>query len=139
MVRHRASIKERAVTADAGETVENEIATLATRYVDAWNKHDLDGIMALHAADTTYQMDGQGPVYRGKIEVRATFERQLASVSDLRFELKSLFLGRDHIVFEASIAGIRRGSEPLNLCGIDLITVRDGAIADKHSYAVAAR
>lgn len=114
-------------------------ATLATRYADAWNAHDLDAIMALHADDTDYQMDGGGTVYRGKDAVRAKFASQLAAVRDLHFTLKSLHFGNDHLVFEARITGETLDGVALSLNGIDLITVRDDQVVSKHSYAVPER
>ena len=33
---------------------------LAQAYGEAWNAHDLDRIMALHADDTTYCLHGHG-------------------------------------------------------------------------------
>jgi steroid delta-isomerase-like uncharacterized protein len=116
-----------------------KLTVLANRYAAAWNSHDVDAIMALHADDTSYQMDGSNDVQRGKAEVAATFASQLAAVPDIAFELKSLYGGAEHIVFEARITGTRVDGKRLTLNGVDLITVRDGLVAAKHSYAVPAR
>jgi hypothetical protein len=112
---------------------------LIERYAAAWNSHDLDAIMALHTDDTSYRMGGSGEEQRGKAEVRAKFARQLAEFPDIRFELKSSYAGEGHIVFEARITVTRRNGEKLKLDGIDLITLREGVVVAKHSYALPAR
>lgn len=115
------------------------VAALAGAYVQAWNDRDIAAIMALHADDTTYRQDGGPDVRRGKAAVAAQFAAQLEAFQSLGFELTSLHAGDDHFVFEARITGSRRDGAPVALNGIDLVTVRDGLIVHKHSYAVPRR
>jgi steroid delta-isomerase-like uncharacterized protein len=84
-----------------------ELSVLANRYAAAWNSHDVDAIMAFHADDTSYRMNGSKDAQRGKAELRATFARQLAAVPDIAFDLTSLHGGAEHFVLEARITGTR--------------------------------
>lgn len=111
---------------------------IARRYADAWNAHDVDAIMALHADDTIYHLHGEADVHRGRAAVAAKFTTQLGQVPDIRFELKSLHGGGDHFVFEAAITCSGKDGEKAMFDGIDVITIRDGLVASKNSYMVKA-
>ena len=120
-------------------SLSTDFTTLAKRYVAAWNSRDIGKIMAFHAEDTSYQMDGSKDVQHGRAEVEAKFASQLAAMPDISFELKSLHGSADHIVFEAVITGTLRDGTPLKLNGIDVITIREGRLVAKHSYGVPVR
>jgi ketosteroid isomerase-like protein len=111
---------------------------IARRYADAWNAHDVDAIMALHADDTLYHLHGEADVHRGRAAVAAKFTAQLAQVPDIRFDLKSLYGGGDHFVFEAAITYSGKDGEKARFDGIDVITIRDGLVVSKNSYMVKA-
>lgn len=73
---------------------------LAQEWVDAWNAHDLDAIMALYAAGIVFQtptiIDTLGiPDGRvmGKEALREHFERGLQRLPDLRFDLDQVYVG----------------------------------------------
>lgn len=109
---------------------------IARRYADAWNAHDVDAIMALHADDTLYHLHGEADVYRGRAAVTEKFASQLGQVPDICFELKSLYGGPDHFVFEAVITYTAKNGEQARFDGIDVITIHDGLVASKNSYMV---
>lgn len=77
----------------------------AAHWVAAWNAHDLDEIMS----HTTDDVEIASPVVvqllgapdgrvAGKTALRAYFARGLAAFPELRFELKSVFVGTDTVV-----------------------------------------
>jgi hypothetical protein len=73
---------------------------LAAEWVAAWNAHDLDAIIALYAPWISFQTptiidtlgipDGQ---LRGRERLREHFARGLERLPDLRFELRSVYVG----------------------------------------------
>jgi hypothetical protein len=78
---------------------------LAAHWIAAWNAHDLDAIMSHYADDVEIAspvaaqllgtLDGR---VSGKPALRAYFARGLAAFPQLRFDLKSVFVGTDTIV-----------------------------------------
>ena len=73
---------------------------LAAEWVEAWNAHDLDTIMALYAPQIVFQTptiidtlglaDGR---VTGREELREHFARGLARLPDLRFDLEQVYVG----------------------------------------------
>lgn len=112
-----------------------EIQALAVRYGKAWAARDLDAIMALHTEDTVFQVHGDnGTPATGATAVREAFEDVLARQPDLRFEMRRAYFGEAHFVTEYVMSGTVDG-KPFTCDGVDVMSVRDGRIARKDSYA----
>lgn len=83
----------------------DQARTLADHWVQAWNSHDLDRIMAHYADDVVLISpvaakilgDPSGRV-SGKPAVRAYFQRALGVYPNLRFELLDLMWGLQSVV-----------------------------------------
>jgi steroid delta-isomerase-like uncharacterized protein len=120
---------------------------LATVYGDAWNEHDLDGIIALHTDDTEFRLHVPGgePV-AGKEAVRAAFAAFIEQIPDMHFAPRQLRLGADHWVLESRLTGTVAGSievdgervaapgQRVDVDCVDVFEVRDGLVASKHTY-----
>ncbi|GHO99264.1 hypothetical protein KSF_093120 [Reticulibacter mediterranei] len=119
-------------------TIENisQLQRLATRYGEAWNGHDLDAIMSMHAQDTVYHLHGFGGPHRGWKAVHDIFASQLATYQILSFDIRSLHCGDTHIVFETIITGSTLAGADLSFDAIDLLTIRNGLIVTKDSYVL---
>jgi ketosteroid isomerase-like protein len=73
---------------------------LAAEWVEAWNSHDLDAIMALYSPEVVFQtptvIDTLGipdGLVSGAERLREHFARGLERLADLRFELESVYVG----------------------------------------------
>jgi taurine dehydrogenase small subunit len=123
------------------------IQMLAQRYGEAWNRQDLDAIMDLHTDDCVFTAFAAGsPLARGKEAVREAFAGYIALMPDIHFAERSLQLGENHWVLESIMSGtveqtIEVDGEELGVRGarvevpcVDVIKVRDGLIASKHTY-----
>ncbi len=123
------------------------IQMLAWRYGEAWNRQDLDAIMDLHTEDCVFTAFAAGsPLARGKDAVGEAFAGYIALMPDIHFAERSLQLGADHWVLESMMSGtveqaIEVDGEELGVRGarvqvpcVDVIKVRDGLIASKHTY-----
>jgi steroid delta-isomerase-like uncharacterized protein len=123
------------------------IRMLAERYGEAWNRQDLDAIMDLHTDDCVFVAHAAGsPPAEGKDAVREAFAGYLAMMPDLAFDERSLHVGDHHWVLESTMTGtveqaIEVGDEHFGDRGarlevecVDVIEVRDGLIASKHTY-----
>ena len=123
------------------------IQMLAQRYGEAWNRQDLDAIMDLHTDDCVFTAFAAGsPIAKGKEAVREAFAGYIAMLPDIHFAERSLQLGDDHWVLESTMSGtveqaIDVEGESFGTSGsrvevpcVDVIQVRDGLIASKHTY-----
>ncbi len=77
----------------------------AAEWIDAWNRHDLDAILAHYADDLTMsspliaQLAGEpSGRLRGKSAVGAYWSEALRRLPDLRFTLIDVFVGVDSLL-----------------------------------------
>jgi steroid delta-isomerase-like uncharacterized protein len=123
---------------------ENE--AMAQRYGEAWNTQDLEAIVSAHADDGIYQLHiGEEP-FRGREAIRTEFARIIGQLPDIHFEPKRLIATEAGWTLESTMSGTLAApgeldGEEVGAAGakvavdcLDLIVVRDGAIAEKHTY-----
>ena len=84
---------------------EDEAQRFARSWLDAWNAHDLEAVLAHFAEHVTFSspmarrlVEGSDGVIVGKDALRAYWRRGLEAFPDLRFELVGLYLGIDEVV-----------------------------------------
>ncbi len=119
---------------------------LIERYNDAWNAHDLDTIMSLHAPDMIFENHTAGESAQGE-DVRAHIGRIFESWPDIHFTTRRLYV-RDGLVAQewtasaTHVSTLRRGeitAEPtgkrIEWRGMDLIPFEDGLIKRKDVYS----
>jgi steroid delta-isomerase-like uncharacterized protein len=123
------------------------LETTVDRYVDAWNRHDVDAILALHTEDAVFENHTSGGLAVGKPEIRALIDGVFATFPDLHFSTRRAYFGESVVVVEWTATAthakpIARGTrtfpptgKALEWNGIDLMPVRDGLIARKDVYA----
>ena len=127
---------------DSPEALETAIAD----YNDAWNAHDLDAIMAMHAPDMVFENHTAHERAEGadvRDHVGAIFE----TWPDIRFEARRLYV-RDGLVVQEWTATathaneMRRGdlvAEPtgkrISWDGLDVIPFEDGLVKRKDVYS----
>jgi steroid delta-isomerase-like uncharacterized protein len=128
---------------DSAQSLEEAIG----RYNDAWNDHDLDAIMAMHAPDMVFENHTAGESAQGPDEVREHIASIFESWPDLRFETRRLYV-RDGVVTQEWTASathsntMRRGDlvaeptgEKIEWRGVDVIPYEDGLIKRKDVYS----
>ena len=116
------------------------------RYNDAWNDHDLDAIMSMHAPDMVFENHTAGESAQGD-EVRAHIGKIFESWPDLRFDTRRLYV-RDGVVTQEWTASathsnrMTRGdlvAEPtgkrVEWRGVDVIPYENGLIKRKDVYS----
>jgi steroid delta-isomerase-like uncharacterized protein len=127
---------------DSAEALEKVIA----RYNDAWNAHDLDAIMAMHAPDMVFANHTAGESAEGEA-VRGHIGAIFATWPDIAFSTRRLYV-RDGLVVQEWTASathsrtMRRGeivAEPtgrgVEWDGLDVIPFEDGLVKRKDVYS----
>lgn len=108
------------------------------RYADAWNRHDIDAIMAMMTPDCVFLTGGgtqaEGTRHEGADEVRERFIEVWTEIPDVRFEGARHFVSGDRGLSQWTMVGHRSDGPALELAGLDLFTFRGDAISVKDSY-----
>ena len=127
---------------DTPEALEQAIAA----YNDAWNAHDLDRIMSMHAPDMVFHNHTAGESAEGE-EVRGHIGSIFETWPDIRFEGRRTY-ARDGLIVQEWTATathastMRRGdlvAEPtgkmITWDGLDVIPYEDGLVKRKDVYS----
>ncbi|HEY7132577.1 MAG TPA: nuclear transport factor 2 family protein [Candidatus Limnocylindrales bacterium] len=108
--------------------------------LDAFNRHDLDAILA-HFADDAVFLSPRGPEpigtrFAGKEAVRAGLARRFEGIPDVHYGDDRHFVSADGSrgVSEWTLTGTTTAGERLEVRGCDLWTFEDGRIVVKDSY-----
>jgi len=116
------------------------------RYNEAWNAHDLDAIMAMHAPDMVFENHTAGESASGE-EARAHIGAIFETGPDIEFATRRLYVREDLVVQEWTASAthaktMRRGdlvAEPtgrrVKWDGLDVIPFEGGLVKRKDVYS----
>jgi steroid delta-isomerase-like uncharacterized protein len=115
-------------------------------YNDAWNRHDVDAIVALHAPDMVFENHTAGERAEGE-QVREHIAAIFEGWPDIEFTTRRLYV-RDDLVVQEWTAGsthnreLRRGDlvaapsgKRIEWEGMDVIPFEDGLVKRKDVYS----
>ena len=117
-----------------------------TRYNEAWNAHDLDAIVSMHAADMVFENHTAGETAAGE-EVRGHIGSIFETWPDIRFESRRTYVREGLVVQEWTATAthantMRRGdlvAEPtgktISWDGLDVIPFEAGLVKRKDVYS----
>ena len=104
----------------------------------AFDRHDLDGIMAHFADDAVFETprgpEAWGRRVAGPEAVRAAFADRFAGIPDVRYQHDDHFVDGDRGASEWTLSGTTVDGERLEIRGCDLWTFRGGKVIRKDSY-----
>ena len=127
---------------DSAEALEAAIA----RYNEAWNAHDLDAIVAMHAPDMVFENHTAGEAAEGE-EARAHIGSIFATWPDIAFATRRLYVREGLVVQEWTASAthareMRRGDlvaaatgRGIEWDGLDVIPFEDGLVKRKDVYS----
>jgi ketosteroid isomerase-like protein len=122
-----------------GTGVSSTAATLAAieRFNDAFNRHDVDGVMAAMTDDCVFestQPPPDGARHEGQAAVRRYGEEFFRSSPRAFFETEDLFTAGDRCVVRWVYRWDNAGGDRGHVRGVDVFRVQDGKVAEKLSY-----
>jgi ketosteroid isomerase-like protein len=108
--------------------------TLATieRFNEAFNRHDVDAIMALMTEDVVFENTTPAPDgerHEGQAAARAFWEHFFAASPNAHFATEELTAAGDRAVFRW-----RYSWGNGHVRGVDIFRIKDGKVAEKLSY-----
>ena len=127
---------------DSAQSLEEAIG----RYNDAWNDHDLDAIMSMHASDMVFENHTAGESAQGE-EVREHIRAIFETWPDIRFETRRLYVREGVVTQEWTATAthtktMRRSDleaaptgRTVEWRGIDVIPYERGLVKRKDVYS----
>ena len=107
-------------------------------FLDAFNRHDLDAIMAHFADECVFYMPrGTGPRgdrFSGKAAVRAGLAQRFAGIPDVHYGDDRHWAGENFGVSEWTLTGTTVAGKRIEVRGVDLLEFVDGRITRKDSF-----
>ena len=108
---------------------------LIQRYFDAFNRHDIEGVMACFH-DKAVLLGSTGRRYAGKAEVRRSYETEFAMFPDGHCELRVCTGNSGRGVAESYFSGTRSGHGKIEAVGAEVMEIVDGKIKEIRDYHV---
>jgi ketosteroid isomerase-like protein len=113
-----------------------EPSAVVERFNEAFNRHDVEGVMDLMTDDCLFENTlpaPDGERYEGSAAVREFWEGFFGSTPSARFETEELFSTGDRAVVRW-VFHWEGENGPGHVRGVDVFRVRDGKVAEKLSY-----
>ncbi len=112
--------------------------TLLDEFAAAWNRHDVDGLMACMAPHCVFEAaagpDVTGARHVGPDAVRRAYAAVFATYPDARWNQPRHFIAGNRAVSEWTFTGTTRDGTRVEVNGCDIFTLEGGRIALKNSY-----
>lgn len=127
---------ERSPLEQTPDLVAQNTRAVVERFNEAFNRHDVEGIMQCMTGDCVFENtrpvpDGTRLV--GEAAVRRFWEEFFARSPQARFDTEDLFAAGDRCVVRWTYHWVREGKAG-HVRGVDLFRVRNGQVAEKLSY-----
>lgn len=115
------------------------LLTLAAvqRFNEAFDRHDVDGVMKAMTRDCIFENTcppPDGERFAGQDSVRAFWEKFFTSSPDARFTTEEIFAAKDRCVVRWRYDWTGKDGSHGHIRGVDLFRVRDGKVAEKFAY-----
>ena len=113
-------------------------AEMLQAFADAWNRHDVDALMAFMTEDCVFEASAGSEVfgtrYVGRESVRAGFAEVWATFPDAQWSDARHFVCGNRGLSEWTFTGTRSDGTRVEVHGCDVFTFRDDRIHLKNSY-----
>ena len=112
-------------------------ADVLAKFVAAFGRGDVDAIMDLMSVDCVFEATGPAPDgvrVAGAAAVRDVWEDLFASTQDPAFAEEESFVAGDRAVTRWRFSWQNPDGSSGHVRGVDILTFRDGKVAEKLSY-----
>lgn len=116
---------------------QEETLAAIQRFNDAFNRHDVDGVMAAMTEDCVFENTSPAPDgerYIGQAAVRAFWESFFAASPQATFDTEDIFASGDRCLVRWRYRWVAADGTPGHIRGVDVFRVRDGKVAEKFAY-----
>jgi ketosteroid isomerase-like protein len=83
--------------------------TFVGRFLEPWNRHDVDGALALMTDDCVWEVtrgrEPHGTLYTGQTAVRSAIVEAFKALPDVNYNPVRNSFGEDHVVVELLVRG----------------------------------
>ncbi len=112
-----------------------ELTELSTRFVDAFNRHDLDGIMSFFGDGAVFE-DPEGKSHEGRDAIRAAFAPLVnGTMGNVRFDEEDFFLDVEAgKVMTGWRVFLELEGKPASIRGLDLLLFEGDKLMRKQAY-----
>ena len=119
-------------------TMPNPTVRTLEEIAAAFNRHDLDAIMAFFTDDAVFEAprgpDPWGRRFEGRDAVREGLAARFTTIPDVHYGENDHFISGDRGASEWTLTGTTTSGERIEVRGCDLWTFRDGLVSRKDSY-----
>jgi steroid delta-isomerase-like uncharacterized protein len=125
-------MKQQTVVAPPSDTL-----SVIQQFHDAFNRHDVDAIMALMTEDCIFENTfppPDGERYAGAAAVRTFWETLFHNSPHAHFAVEEIFASADRGVLRWRYTWQDASDQSGHIRGVDILRVRDGKVAEKLSY-----
>lgn len=106
---------------------------LITRYFDAFNRHDIEGVMACYH-DEPVLVAPDGKRCEGRAAVRKSYEREFAIFPDANCQLRTCTGNSGKGLAESFFSGTRAGHGLVKAIGAEVLEIVGGKIKEIRDY-----
>lgn len=111
--------------------------TVVSRFNEAFNRHDVDAVMALMTGDCVFENTSPAPDgerYEGQDAVRAFWGGMFASTPDAHFDAEEMFAAGDRCAVRWRYTYTGSDGTRGHIRGVDVFRIREGKVAEKLAY-----
>ena len=119
----------------------NETTTLVTRWIAAFNAHDVEQIVALYTDDAELFDTGMKRIRKGRDEIKAWFTQRFQKMSTIQYvPTRSFFHAEEAVIcwiangHTPAILGQRWLARPFQVEGVSVFRLHAGCIQWQHGY-----
>ncbi len=127
-----------AMSAHAGTADDAAVVKMLDEFAAAWNRHDVDGLMACMADDCVFEAtagpDVAGTRHVGREAVRTAYAAIFETYKDGRWNNPRHFVAGNRAVSEWTFTGTTSAGAKVEVNGCDVFTLRGTKIVVKNSY-----
>jgi uncharacterized protein (TIGR02246 family) len=126
------------IATGSAEASDAEVVKMLDRFAAAWNRHDVEGLMACMTDDCVFEgaagTEVAGTRHVGREAVRRAYAAIFETYTDGRWHNPSHFVAGNRAVSEWTFTGTTKAGAKVEVNGCDIFTLRGTKIVVKNSY-----